>query len=1028
MMFKKILFSLICIIFCSLHVYNSAFAISSNTLIDDIDSFVEEQKEKAKIPGLAVVVIKDGKTIYKETKGYSDIESQKLVSDSTMFEIGSNTKAFTALAILKLEEEGKLKLSDPISKYLTWFDATFEGKSADIKLEHFLYHSSGIPYYTMVDIPKSSSEHALEENIRALSGVELKEAPGKEYHYATINYDVLGLVIEKVTSTKYEDYITTNILSPLGLNGMSVGRPSDESNISTGYKLAFGKPFPYKAPDYRGNTPAAYILTDLNNAEKWLRIQMGLEHKEWFNLISQSHQPDRSVEPTIDGSSYAAGWAIYQDGDGMVAHLGSNPNYSAHTLFRLGQKNYAVTVLANLSSSNVQKIGQGIMELMDGEEISVSDSLDGYIKIDWVSTLILGVGAIFTISLIAFLGLLIKEVIQGKRKLRKLGVKESAIMFLATILIVIYELAIFYIPDIFLGRANWEFIKVWAPFTLSLAGWTLRIIGFVYYLYFIFLHVTIGTKNKVVFNLIILSIVSGLANSLLIFIINSSIGIEDEDRNRIFMYFIMVVIVYLIGQKYVRGGLVTLTNEFLYEKRKELINRLINSSYESIDRSVKSNIYATLNGDMEVISRAVNSLVTAGTNLITLLVCIVYLSFIQFEGFLLSVGLIVLGLTLYILTGRVSQRFWEKNRDVQNIFYKLIEDMISGFKELHMRQKKKSAFYKDIIEQCLKLKNFRIKGDLKFINAYVLGEFLFIIVLGLSVFLLPNIIDSFEDTTILNFVVVFLFIIGPVNGLLSTVPVLFQAKVSWGRVVQLEKELKTSAHPPIDEEVLLEEFYHIELEDVSYQYFGEDSFNVGPLNAHFRSGEVTFIVGSNGSGKSTLANLIMGLYEPRGGSIKINGSSLSSKQLGEYFSAVQSNYYLFDRLYGIETNGREEEIKRYLKLFKLEAKVQIQNGEFTTTKLSTGQRKRLALLICLLEDSPIYLFDEWAAEQDPQFRDLFYHEFIPDLKTRGKCIIAITHDDRYFDIADQVIKMELGKIVDSNYSSKTGYIYQPSLN
>lgn len=1028
MKLKRILFTLICVCFCSLLVFNTAFAQSSNTLVEDIDSFVKEQKKKAKIPGLAVVVIKEGKTIYKETKGYTDIESKKPVSDSMMFEIGSNTKAFTALAMLKLESEGKLNLSDPISKFLPWFNASFEGKNVEIKLEHFLHHSSGIPYYTIVDIPKSSSENALEENIRILSGVELDETPGREFQYATINYDVLGLVIEKVTFTKYEEYITTNILKPLGLTGMSVGRPTNESNISTGYKLAFGKPLPYRAPDYRGNTPAAYMLTDLNNVEKWLRIQMGLEHKEWFDLISLSHQPDRSVEPTYDGSSYAAGWAIYQDGDGMVAHLGSNPNYSAHTLFRLGSKNYAVAVLANLSSSNVQKIGQGIMELMDEEEISVSDSLDRYIKMDWVSTLILGVGAIISLSIIVFLGLLIKEVIQGKRKLLKLGVRDKVILLLATFLLIIYEISIVYIPDIFLARANWDFIQVWAPLTLTLAAWTLRMVGLIYYLYFIFLHITKGTKNKKIFNLIILSIVSGLANSIFIFIINSSIGIEDDDRNRIFMYFILVVIVYLLGQKYVRHGLVTLTNEFLFEKRKELIGRLINSSYESIEKTVRGNIYATLNGDMEVISRAVNSLVSAITNLITLLVCIVYLSFIQFEGFLLSVAIIILGLTLYILTGRVSKRFWEKNRDVQNIFYKLIEDMVSGFKELHMHQKKKSEFFRNTIEKCSKLKEFRIKGDLHFINAYVLGEFLFIIVLGVSVFLLPNLIDSFENPTILNFVVVFLFIIGPVNGLLNTVPVLFQVRVSWGRVVQLEKELKTSPQPPVDEEVQLEGFFHMKLEEVSYQYVGEDSFNVGPLNADFRSGEVTFIVGSNGSGKSTLANLIMGLYKPREGSIKINGSVIPSNQLGEYFSAVQSNYYLFDRLYGIETNGREEEINSYLKLLKLENKVQIQNGEFTTTKLSSGQRKRLALLICLLEDSPIYLFDEWAADQDPQFRDLFYHMFIPELKRRGKCIIAITHDDRYFDIADQLIKMELGKIIDTDSSATYGYLYQPSLN
>lgn len=1013
---KRILLSIICVCLCSILFLDTAIAeSSSNTLNEDIESFVEEQQDRAKIPGLAVVVIKDGKTIYKETKGFADIKTKKKVSDSTLFELGSNTKAFTALALLKLESEGKLKLSDSISKYLPWFEASFEGKKVDIKLEHFLHHSSGIPYHTIVDIPISSSEMALEENIRKLSGVKLDETPGKEYQYATINYDVLGLVIEKVTSIKYDEYITTNILNPLELTGMTVGKPSNVSRVSTGYKLAFGKPVPYTSPDYLGNIPAAYMYADLNNIEKWLQIQMGLKHKEWFDLISLTHQPDRSVEPSFDGSSYAAGWAIYQDGEGMVAHLGSNPNYSAHTLFRMGSKKYGVAVLANLSSSNVQKIGQGIMELMDEEEISVSDRLDSYITIDWVSTLIFIVGSIFSLTIVMFLGLIIFELIQGKRKLRKINLRDIVILLLSTLLLIAYEIAVMYIPDILLGRMNWNFVSVWGPVTLTYAGWTLAIIGIVYYIYFIFMHLTKGLKSRIIFNLITLSIVSGLANSILIFIINSSIGVEEDDRNRILMYFILFVIIYLIGQKYVRNGLVKLTNEFLFEKRKKLIEKIMYSSFESIQKTVKGNIYATLNGDMEVISRSVNSIVTVVTNLVTLLVCIVYLSFIQFEGFLLSVVIIAFGLTLYILTGRVSQRYWEKNRDVQNIFYKLIEDMVSGFKELHMHQKKKSEFYRNIIEKCSKLREYRIKGDLKFINAFVLGEFLFILVLGASVYILPNLIDSFEGDSILNFVVVFLFIIGPVNGLLNTVPVLFQVRVSWGRVIHLEKELKTSSEHMLEKEIKLDKFSNLTLDEVSYQYDGEDSFRVGPLNANFRSGEVTFIVGSNGSGKSTLANILMGLFKPSEGSVKINGSEIPTYKLGEYFSAVQSDYYLFDRLYGIETTGREEEINTYLNLFKLEDKVQILDGEFTTTKLSSGQRKRLALLICLLEDSPIYLFDEWAADQDPQFRDLFYHVFLPELKRKGKCIIAITHDDRYFNLADQLLKMELGKLIDIDY-------------
>ncbi|MBY7142472.1 cyclic peptide export ABC transporter [Virgibacillus sp. NKC19-3] len=541
--------------------------------------------------------------------------------------------------------------------------------------------------------------------------------------------------------------------------------------------------------------------------------------------------------------------------------------------------------------------------------------------------------------------------------------------------------------------------------------------GLIYYFYFLFLFLTVGLKKKIVFNLILLSIISGLANSILIFIINNSIGLDDDDRNRILMYFVFTVAIYLIGQRYVRYALVKLTNDFLDDKRKKLIDKIMSSAYENIENTVKGNIYAALNGDMKIISSSVHSVVTIMTNLITIFVCLIYLAFIHFQGFLLSLIIIIIGLTVYLIKGRVSQRFWEKNRDIQNVFYNLIDDMVLGFKDFYMHQRKRKDFHNYIIEKCSQLRNFRIKGDLNFINAYLLGELLIIIVLGVSIFLFPLLNNNFEYVATMNFIVIFLFIIGPINGLLNTIPELFQVRISWERVGSLEKELETSSKPFLESQTQNKEFNKMELEKVSYDYIGEDSFTVGPLNATFNSSEISFIVGSNGSGKSTLANLIMGLYEPSKGKIKVNGKIISSSQLGEHFSAIHSDFHLFDQLYGIKTHGREEEISRYLNVLNLNGKVSIKNNKFSTIKLSTGQRKRLALLISLLEDSPIYLFDEWAADQDPEFREFFYRRLLPDLRNKGKCIIAITHDDRYFSIANQLIKMELGKVITINSSN-----------
>jgi ABC-type siderophore export system fused ATPase/permease subunit len=203
----------------------------------------------------------------------------------------------------------------------------------------------------------------------------------------------------------------------------------------------------------------------------------------------------------------------------------------------------------------------------------------------------------------------------------------------------------------------------------------------------------------------------------------------------------------------------------------------------------------------------------------------------------------------------------------------------------------------------------------------------------------------------------------------------------------------------------------LEIEDLEYEYDSKDyTFQLGPINLKASSSEILFITGGNGSGKTTLAKLLTGLYKPQRGRILVNGNEIAGDQLGAYDSHVFSDFYLFKKLYGIDYVKKHDEIEETLNVLHMQDNIQITDGEFSTLKLSTGQRKRLALLVSYLEDKQIFLFDEWAADQDPDFRQYFYQEFLCALKKKGKCVIAITHDDRYFDVADTVVKMEMGKI------------------
>ncbi|HCF26093.1 MAG TPA: ABC transporter ATP-binding protein, partial [Cyanobacteria bacterium UBA11049] len=191
------------------------------------------------------------------------------------------------------------------------------------------------------------------------------------------------------------------------------------------------------------------------------------------------------------------------------------------------------------------------------------------------------------------------------------------------------------------------------------------------------------------------------------------------------------------------------------------------------------------------------------------------------------------------------------------------------------------------------------------------------------------------------------------------------------------------------------------------------SFVLGRLNLTFHPDELVFIVGGNGSGKSTLAKLIIGLYVPETGEIKLDGQLINKENrewYRQHFSVIFSDFYLFDRLLGIGISNLDLQAKEYLEQLHLDRKVKVENGSLSTTALSQGQRKRLALLTAYLEARPIYLFDEWASDQDPFFRDIFYKQILVNLKQQGKIVIVISHDDRYFHLADRIIKLDYGKV------------------
>jgi len=294
------------------------------------------------------------------------------------------------------------------------------------------------------------------------------------------------------------------------------------------------------------------------------------------------------------------------------------------------------------------------------------------------------------------------------------------------------------------------------------------------------------------------------------------------------------------------------------------------------------------------------------------------------------------------------------------------------------------------------------------------GMFLFFTFIGLMLFVLPT---GGGAGSLVSYTLTVLYLQQPLDALMANLPFLSRGMVSLRKVEQLSQVGEGQQEAVRVRPVARTSCARLELVDVTHSYHREreDSrFTLGPITLTLNAGELVFLVGGNGSGKTTLAKLVTGLYAPESGEVRLDGVPITEhnrEELRQCFSTVFSDYYLFDSLLGLAPVDLVPRARRYLERLHLDHKVKLgEDGQLSTTALSQGQRKRLALLTAWLEDRPIYVFDEWGADQDPIFKQVFYEELLPEMKRDGKTVLVISHDDRYFSVADRLLHLESGQL------------------
>ncbi len=464
-----------------------------------------------------------------------------------------------------------------------------------------------------------------------------------------------------------------------------------------------------------------------------------------------------------------------------------------------------------------------------------------------------------------------------------------------------------------------------------------------------------------------------------------------------------------------------LAQKSAYRLQVRLSQSIIASPLNQLENIGNHRLLASLTGDVQSI--ASSSLVFSNVciSIAKLVGCLIYLAWLDLRLF----GLVLIFLTFFALTQNKlrakGKSFFKLSREQKDIMFKHFRTMTNGIKELKLHQERREAFMVEDFQQAAKtFRGYRIQATDLFAVANGSGLFFIFVSIGFLIWFVSPRLD-FSFALLSDYVLTIIFMIAPIRILLNTLPNLTKANIALDKIEYLGLSLSDE----VTESALTQSPYYqpkwtsLKLEGVSHSYRrGKDDnpFVLGSINLKFTPGEIVFIIGGNGSGKSTLVKLITGLYTPEEGRIEFDNQYITDSNrewYRQHFSVVFADFYLFDRFLGLENSDLEGKIQHYLTQLQIDHKVTVDRGVLSTTALSQGQRKRLALLTAYLEDRPIYIFDEWAADQDPVFKKIFYDELLPELKQRGKTVIVISHDDRYFDRGDRIIKLDYGKVVET---------------
>jgi putative ATP-binding cassette transporter len=527
-------------------------------------------------------------------------------------------------------------------------------------------------------------------------------------------------------------------------------------------------------------------------------------------------------------------------------------------------------------------------------------------------------------------------------------------------------------------------------------------------------------------------LVSGVASTALIALTASILNVTGAPSSSMVWAFVGLCIVLPVSRFLSQALLVTLTQRALLSLRVRLSGRVLSAPLRQLETIGAPRLLTVLTNDIGALVDSLGLVPILCMNSAIVISCLTYLGWLSWKLLLQIVGVIILGILTYQLPLMSAFKHFQASRARLDEIVGQIRAMTEGAKDLKMNTARRRAFLGSVAESTDSFQRENRSGTLIMAAASSWGQVLFFVLLGVLVLLLPR-LEPVDKKVLFGYTIILFQLLPPLEVVMTAFPALSRAAIASRKIQDFGFSLKPEGPPDRQEPVLSSDWKSLELVNVTHTYRRDDEdepFRLGPLNVDFRPGEIVFIVGGNGSGKTTFAKLLLGLYAPESGEILLSGQPVTEENRESFrqlFSVVFSDFFIFEKLLGFEDVNLDEKARRYLESLRLERKVRVEAGKLSTVELSQGQRKRLALLTAYLEDRPIYLFDEWAADQDPVFKEIFYLELLPELRGRGKTVFVISHDDHYFHVADRILKLDSGRVeFDCPVAAVPGKIFLPA--